>query len=103
MRLGLSSVRFPDIVAGMFRTQYLHVREIVRLLAPGRLKTELPITDAVSAMVVQSRETVTRILQQQDPRLLVVVGPCSIHDVDAALEYGTRLNTLRAEMADQME
>src|SRR5580765_6115240 len=103
MRLGLSSVRFPDIVAGMFRTQYLHVREIVRLLAPGRLKTELPITDAVSAMVVQSRETVTRILQQQDPRLLVVVGPCSIHDVAGAMEYANKLSKLRKEFGRRME
>src|SRR5580765_2476719 len=103
MRLGLSSVRFPDIVAGMFRTQYLHVREIVRLLAPGRLKAELPMTDAASAMVVRSRETVTRILQQQDPRLLVVVGPCSIHDEKGALEYGEKLNALRQELGGRME
>jgi 3-deoxy-7-phosphoheptulonate synthase len=87
----------------MFRTQYLHVREIVRLLAPGRLKTELPITDAVSAMVVHSRETVTRILQQQDPRLLVVVGPCSIHDVAGAMEYANKLSKLRKEFSRRME
>ena len=87
----------------MFRTQYLHVREIVRLLAPGKLKAELPITDSVSAMVVRSRETVTRILQQQESRLLVVVGPCSIHDVDGALEYAKRLAGLRQELASRME
>jgi 3-deoxy-7-phosphoheptulonate synthase len=87
----------------MFRTQYLHVREIVRMLAPGRLKTELPITDDVSAVVVRSRETVTRILQQQDPRLLVVVGPCSIHDVAGALEYARRLSVLRQEFGGRME
>jgi 3-deoxy-7-phosphoheptulonate synthase len=87
----------------MFRTQYLHVREIVRLLAPGRLKTELPITDAASAMVVRSRETVTRILQQQDPRLLVVVGPCSIHDEAGALEYAKKLSGLRQEFSQRME
>src|SRR5262245_13673471 len=102
-RLRLSSPCFPDILRAMFRTQYLHVREIVRLLAPGRLKTELPITDAVSAMVVLSRETVTRILQQQDSRLLVVVGPCSIHDVDGALDYAKKLSVLRQEFASRME
>ncbi|HYG33138.1 MAG TPA: 3-deoxy-7-phosphoheptulonate synthase, partial [Clostridia bacterium] len=45
----------------------------------------------------------TRILQQKDPRLLVVVGPCSIHDVNGALEYATRLSELRKELSNQME
>jgi 3-deoxy-7-phosphoheptulonate synthase len=87
----------------MFRTQDLHVREIVRLLAPGKLKAESPITDAASATVVRSREAVTRILRRQDPRLLVVVGPCSIHDVKGALEYAGKLNALRTEFAGRME
>jgi 3-deoxy-7-phosphoheptulonate synthase len=87
----------------MFRTQDLHVREIVRLLAPGRLKSELPMTDAAGATVVRGREAVTRILRREDPRLLVVVGPCSIHDPRGALEYATRLNALRRECADRME
>ena len=77
----------------MFRTQDLHVRELVRLEAPSKLKAELPITEAASAAVAHSREAVTRILRQEDPRLLVVVGPCSIHDEKGALEYATRLNT----------
>jgi 3-deoxy-7-phosphoheptulonate synthase len=87
----------------MFRTQDLHVREIVRLLAPGKLKAELPLTDAAAAAVVRSREAVTRILRRQDPRLLVVVGPCSIHDVKGALEYAGRLNALRIEFSNRME
>ena len=77
----LSPSGFSAILAGMFRTQDLHVREIMRLLAPAALKTEFPITDAASATVARGREAVTRILRQEDPRLLVVVGPCSIHDV----------------------
>src|SRR5262245_20389229 len=87
----------------MVRTQYLHVREIVRLVAPGKLKTDLPITDAASATVARSREAVIRILRQQDPRLLVVVGPCSIHDVKGALEYAKKLNALRQEFQERME
>jgi 3-deoxy-7-phosphoheptulonate synthase len=87
----------------MFRTQDLHVKEIVRLPAPRILKSESPITDAASETVARSRETVTRILRQQDPRLLVVVGPCSIHDVKGALEYAQRLAPLRREFADRME
>jgi 3-deoxy-7-phosphoheptulonate synthase len=87
----------------MFQTQDLHVKEIVRLLEPRALKAALPITEAASATVARSREAVKRILWQQDDRLLVVVGPCSIHDVAGALDYAGRLNGLRKEFADRME
>ena len=87
----------------MFSTQDLHVREIVRLSPPRALKAELPMTEASSATVVRSRDTVRRILEQKDPRLLVVAGPCSIHDVTGALEYAGKLNALRKELAGEME
>ncbi|MFM2293662.1 MAG: hypothetical protein RLZZ350_75 [Verrucomicrobiota bacterium] len=87
----------------MFKTQDLHVREIVRLSAPRAVKAALPASDAVSATVAQSRERVVNILQQRDSRLLIVIGPCSIHDEKSALEYATRLNKLRVEFADKME
>ena len=87
----------------MFRTQDLHVKEIVRLLTPRELKAQLPTTDAANATVARSRERVIRILRREDPRLLVVIGPCSIHDEKSALEYATRLNDLRKEVAGQME
>jgi 3-deoxy-7-phosphoheptulonate synthase len=76
---------------------------MVRLTAPRTLKAGLPMTEVSSETVVRSRQAVTNILQQRDPRLLVVIGPCSIHDVDGALEYGRRLTVLRNELADQME
>src|SRR5208283_1108257 len=87
----------------MYRTQDLHVKEIVRLLTPRELKAQLPATDAANATVARSRERIVRILQQKDPRLLVVIGPCSIHDEKGALEYATRLNALRQEFAGKME
>jgi len=87
----------------MLRTQDLRVREVVRLLTPRALKAELPMTEPSNQTVVASRERIRNILEQRDPRLLVVVGPCSIHDVAGALEYGTRLNALRQELAGQME
>ncbi len=87
----------------MFKTQDLHVRELVRLSTPRAVKAEFPTSEAASATVARSRERVIRILRQDDPRLLVVVGPCSIHDEPAAREYATRLNELRREFADQME
>jgi 3-deoxy-7-phosphoheptulonate synthase len=87
----------------MFRTQDLHVKEIVRLLTPRELKAQSPAPDAVNAMVARSRERVIRILRREDPRLLVVVGPCSIHDEKSALEYATRLSRLQKEFAGRME
>ncbi len=87
----------------MFKTQDLHVRELVRLSTPRAVKAEFPTTEPVSATVARSRERIIRILRQEDPRLLVVIGPCSIHDEKGALEYATRLNGLRQEFADRME
>jgi 3-deoxy-7-phosphoheptulonate synthase len=87
----------------MYRTQDLHVKEIVRLLTPREMKAQLPTTDAANATVARSRERIIRILRQEDPRLLVVVGPCSIHDEKGALEYATRLNALRQEFASRLE
>jgi 3-deoxy-7-phosphoheptulonate synthase len=87
----------------MFPTQNLHVKETVRLLTPRALKAEFPMSEVSNRTVVESRQKVMEILEQKDSRLLVVVGPCSIHDVDAALDYGARLNALRTELAGQME
>src|SRR5437764_1195976 len=86
----------------MFRTQDLRVKEIVRLIEPAALKGALPITDASGATVYHSREAVKNILHQKDPRLLVVVGPCSIHDEKGALEYAEKLSALRKEFASHM-
>jgi 3-deoxy-7-phosphoheptulonate synthase len=87
----------------MLPTQNLHVRECVRLITPHALKAEMPMTETANQTVVHGRERITNILQQRDARMLVVVGPCSIHDVDAALEYATKLNELRKELANQFE
>ena len=87
----------------MFPTQNLHVKETARLLTPNALKAQLPMSEASNRTVVESRRRVMEILDQKDPRLLVVVGPCSIHDADGALEDGTKLNALRIEVAEEME
>lgn len=87
----------------MFPTQDLHIKEMVQLSPPRELKAQLAMTEASNATVVRSRLSVTRILQQQDSRMLVVIGPCSIHDVKGALDYAEKLNALRREFADQLE
>src|SRR5258705_3180789 len=87
----------------MLPTQNLHVKQTVRLLTPSTLKAQLPASETANRTVVTSRQNVTRILEQKDSRLLVVAGPCSIHDVKGALEYGMKLAALRQEFAGQME
>jgi 3-deoxy-7-phosphoheptulonate synthase len=70
----------------------LRVREIDELVSPQALLSELPATAAVSALARTTRQAIHRILHGADDRLLAVVGPCSIHDPDAALEYARRLH-----------
>ncbi len=83
-------------------TQNLHVREVVRLAPPNVIKAELPMTEAANRTVVEGRATVQRILRKEDPRLLLVVGPCSIHDPKSAWDYAQRLAKLRDEIGDQI-
>ncbi len=87
----------------MLPTQDLHVRQIVRLSPPSAVKAQWPTTEAANATVVRGRRGIEQILQRKDPRLLVVVGPCSIHDVKGALDYAAKLNQLRLELADRLE
>jgi 3-deoxy-7-phosphoheptulonate synthase len=70
------------------------------LITPAQLKRELPMTDTARAVVTHGRQTVRNILDRKDHRLFIVVGPCSIHDVDAALEYARRLKKLSDEVSD---
>jgi 3-deoxy-7-phosphoheptulonate synthase len=86
----------------MLPTHNLHVKESIRLTAPRDLKAQLPMTETANRTVVAGREAISAILKQTDPRLLVVVGPCSIHDPKGAIEYATRLNALRKELEDQL-
>ncbi len=64
------------------------------LPTPEQVRTELPLSPASEAFVYRARETVRSILDRRDPRLFVVVGPCSIHDLEAAREYAGRLKAL---------
>ena len=87
----------------MRKTYDLHVVENRPLLSPALLHSELPLTEEASTLVAETRERIRDILQGKDQRLLVIVGPCSIHDVKAAYEYGEKLARVRAELADQLE
>jgi 3-deoxy-7-phosphoheptulonate synthase len=87
----------------MFRpTDDLRIEQIRPLIPPAILMENLPLSERASTTVAESREAVARVLRQQDDRLVVVVGPCSIHDVDAAREYARGLHTLAAELSDAL-
>ena len=75
-------------------TQNLNVVGTRPIVTPRRLTAELPMTAAANDVVIRGRETIRKILRGEDPRLLVVVGPCSVHDVKAAKEYAERLAAL---------
>ena len=88
----------------MLKTSDLHVIETRALMTPEQLKSELPITEAASQVVAETRDRIRKILRQEDDdRLLVIVGPCSIHDIKAAREYGEKLMPLREELKDKLE
>jgi 3-deoxy-7-phosphoheptulonate synthase len=87
---------------GINRIQDLHVVETLALVAPRLLKDELPVDEPVVATVVNTRETVRQILRGVDERLLCIVGPCSIHDPDAALDYAERLRKLSREVSRRL-
>lgn len=87
----------------MRKTYDLHVVETRPLLNPAFIHGELPITEQAAELVGKTRDRIRDILQGKDRRLLVIVGPCSIHDVDAACEYGEKLAKLRTELEDELE
>jgi 3-deoxy-7-phosphoheptulonate synthase len=86
----------------MLPTQDLNISAFVRLRSPRALKNDLPATEACNHTVIEGRATIQRILLQEDSRLLVVVGPCSIHDPQGAMEYAEKLVSLRRELSDKL-
>jgi 3-deoxy-7-phosphoheptulonate synthase len=86
----------------MLRTSNLRVRSLTPIIAPSDLKQVFPLAVRGAEYVTQARESVTDILHNRDARLMVVVGPCSIHDPKAALDYAQRLAQLSRELEDQL-
>ncbi|MBA0194665.1 3-deoxy-7-phosphoheptulonate synthase [Pectobacterium carotovorum] len=72
------------------------------LITPDELKAKFPLNDAEQRDIAQARATIADIIHGRDERLLIVCGPCSIHDTDAALEYARRLQSLAAELNDRL-
>jgi 3-deoxy-7-phosphoheptulonate synthase len=84
-------------------TDDLRIREIKELSTPDEVMREIPRTSTATRIVTAARNAIHAILNGSDDRLLVVVGPCSVHDPVAAVEYATRLAASRERLADRLE
>ncbi|MFT5808701.1 MAG: 3-deoxy-7-phosphoheptulonate synthase [Moritella dasanensis] len=86
-----------------YQTDDVRIREVKELLPPIAVLEKYPASDDVTKTVFESRKSISQMLKQQDDRLLVIIGPCSIHDPAAALEYAERLMALREKYRDTLE
>jgi 3-deoxy-7-phosphoheptulonate synthase len=85
----------------MKKTDNLHITGVTPLITPNELKREIPVNEASNQLVASSRETIIDIIEKRDRRLLAIIGPCSIHDPEAAIEYAGRLARLAEIVADK--
>src|SRR5450432_1022013 len=86
----------------IYPTDDLRIRSTKVVLPPVFLEEELPLTERASSTVFQARNEIVQILKGDDPRLIVVVGPCSIHDTKAAREYAGLLKSAIAEFSSEL-
>ena len=86
----------------MRKIQDTRVLSIDPLIAPRELKEQLPVDEAIVATVVEARETIRKIIKGADRRMLCIVGPCSIHDPECALDFAGRLRKLKDAIAGQL-
>jgi len=86
----------------MLRTQNLRVLKTEPLVPPSVLKQELPASEAIYAGVIRARSTVRNIIAGTDARLLAIIGPCSIHDPEAALDYAQQLSRLSHRLTSKL-
>jgi 3-deoxy-7-phosphoheptulonate synthase len=80
----------------------LHIKSFDPIESPNAIKKDVPLAPEAAETVLRAREEIRRALRGTDPRLLVIVGPCSIHDPDAAMDYAGRLARLSREVRGKM-
>lgn len=93
--------RWEDQV-GVSRIVNRRVVEIEPLPTPAQVLADMPLSEAAQRVVVESRDAIRGVLHGRDDRLLVIVGPCSVHDPRAALDYARRLSALNDELGDEL-
>lgn len=86
----------------MKSTEDIRIRRIRPLISPAELQEEIPATNKGLEVVIKARAAIGQVLVNKDPRLIVVVGPCSVHDPKAALEYATHLLRQKEKWNDQL-
>jgi 3-deoxy-7-phosphoheptulonate synthase len=84
------------------RTDDLRVKGYTRLISPQEMKETIPVSETAARTVIAARDTIANIVFKKDRRVLLVAGPCSIHDEKSALEYAERLHALQQKVADVM-
>jgi 3-deoxy-7-phosphoheptulonate synthase len=84
------------------RTDDLRIRDVRPLIPPAILLEEIPISERASIVVSDARTAIANVIAGSDPRLVVVAGPCSIHDTAAALEYAGRLKAIADRLSDSL-
>ncbi len=82
-------------------TEDIRISSLQRLITPAHLKQELPLSEPLVQQIVEQRQTVRDIIDRKDARLLTVIGPCSIHDPAAALDYAKRLKAIAEQTAEK--
>ncbi|SHE32803.1 3-deoxy-7-phosphoheptulonate synthase AroG [Vibrio gazogenes] len=87
----------------MFQTDDVKIKQIKELLPPVAILEKFPATDVASSTTFNARKAIHNILNDKDDRLLVIIGPCSIHDPEAAIEYGKQLKKMRDELSGNLE
>ena len=93
--------RWEDQV-GVSRIVNRRVVEIEPLPTPAQVLADMPLSETAQRVVVESRDAIRNVLHGRDDRLLVIVGPCSVHDPRAALDYARRLSALNDELGDEL-
>jgi len=86
----------------MNQIENLNIASQEILITPAQLKQDVPVTQAANLTIAEGRKAVRNILDRSDPRLIVVIGPCSIHDTKAALDYAKRLKQISDEVQDTL-
>ncbi len=85
-----------------YKTDDLRITAMSEVMPPVQLHKDCPITDEISKLIFDTRTEIHNILQGRDDRLLVIIGPCSVHDPQAAMEYVSRLKIMRDELQDDL-
>lgn len=86
----------------MENTNDLNIVRFDPLMTPAELKADVPLTDKAASAVAAGRRAIQAVMRREDPRRIVVVGPCSIHETDASFEYACRLAALAGEVSDRV-